>query len=61
VKKSECENTEIWKDERIAKAQDTRASPKSLDTHLARKWGDIGHLYVGLRALSSWNSGWIDC
>jgi len=40
-----------------AKAQDTitRASPNSLETHLARKWRDIGHL----RALSPWSNGWM--
>jgi len=38
------------------KAQDTKALPNSLETHLARKWGDIGHLWV----LSPWNNGWID-
>ena len=36
-----------------AKAQDTRAGPNSLETHLMRKWGDIGHL----RALSPWING----
>ena len=38
-----------------AKAQDTRVSPNSLETHLVRKWGDIGHLW----ALSPWSSGWM--
>ena len=38
-----------------AKAQDTRASPYRLETHLVRKWGDIGHL----RALSPWSDGWM--
>src|SRR6218665_3675246 len=36
-----------------AKAQDTRASPYSLETHLVRKRGDIGHLW----ALSPWSDG----
>jgi len=39
-----------------AKAQDTRASLNSLETHLVRKWGDIGHLQV----LSPWSNGWMD-
>ena len=38
------------------KDQDTRASPNSLETHLVRKWGDIGHL----RSLIPWNNGWMD-
>jgi len=38
-----------------AKAQDTRASFNSLETHLVRKWEDIGHL----RALSPWINGWM--
>jgi len=33
-----------------AKAQDTIASPNSLETHLVRKRRDIGHI----RALSPW-------
>ena len=41
-----------------ANAKDTRASPNSLETRLARKWGDIGHQ----RALNPWSSnGWMDC
>src|SRR6218665_2347530 len=36
--------------------QDTRASPNSLETHLVRKRGDIGHL----RAPRPWSNGWMD-
>ena len=39
-----------------AKAQDTRASPNSLEAHLVRKRGDIGPL----QALSPWSNGWMD-
>jgi len=39
-----------------AKAQYTKASLNSLETHLVRKWRDIGHL----RALSPWSNGWMD-
>ena len=39
-----------------AKTQDTRASPNSLETHLVRKWRDIGHLPV----LSTWRDGLMD-
>src|SRR6218665_4217185 len=38
-----------------AKAQDTRASPNSLETHLVRKTVR-GHL----RELSPWSNGWMD-
>ena len=33
-----------------------KASPNSLETHLVKKWGDIGHL----RALSPWSNGCLD-
>jgi len=39
-----------------AKAQDTRASPNSLETHRVRRWEDIGHLGT----LSPWSNGWMD-
>jgi len=48
------ENTKIWKAKR--KAMDTNTGGKSLETHLLRKWRDIGHL----RALSPWSNGWMD-
>jgi len=47
---------ERWWTPTRAKTQDTRASPNSLETHLVRKWGDIGHL----RALSPWRNEWMD-
>ena len=62
MKKSGWNNTEIWKARERqwtptrAKAQDTRASPNSLETHLVRKWGEIGHLW----ALTPWINGWMD-
>ena len=44
------ENTEVWKAKR-EKAMDTntggspgyQSQPNSLETHLVKKWGDIGH------------------
>src|SRR6218665_3061951 len=39
-----------------AKAQDTRASPNSLETHIVRKLWGIGHL----RAHSPWSNGWME-
>ena len=46
---------ERWWTPTRAKAQDTRASPNGLETHLFRKWGDVGHLHVW--ALSQWSNG----
>ena len=42
-----------------AKAQDTRASPNSLETHLVRKWEDIGHIRVLRPWMDEWMDGWI--
>src|SRR6218665_644568 len=39
-----------------SKAQDTRASPNTLETHLVRKRWDIGLL----RALRPWLYGWME-
>jgi len=62
MKKSEWKNTKIWKAKGKAVDTNTRGSPgyqsqpNSLETHLVRKWGDIGHQ----RTLSPWIDGWMD-
>ena len=62
VKKSEWKNTEIWKAKGKAMDTNTGGSPgyqsplNSIDTHVVRKWGDIGHQW----ALSPWSNGWMD-
>jgi len=54
--------TEIWQLKGKAMDTNTGGSPgyqnqhDSLESHLVRKWGDIGHL----RALSPWINGWMD-
>src|SRR6218665_2910607 len=44
-----------------AVAQDTRASPNSLETHLVRKRGDIGHLRALIPWINGWMDGWMEC
>ena len=47
---------EKWWTPTWAKAQDTRASPDSLETHLVRKWGDIS-TPTGAEPMEQWMDG----